>query len=424
MSEATAIGPDPAARGDTMRGENVIIFSSDDWSSGLKTSKYHLARVLAERNRVLFVNSVGLRAPGASGGDVGRAAGKLISFFKGPERVPEGLHVFSPLICPFLRDRPEVKALNAAVLRGSLRWLQLRLGLHDPVVFAFAPTFNGVVGALREKAIVYYCIDDLRGYDGVDVEWFDREEEVLLGRADAVIASAAGLCEDFESRGYRAHHVPHGVQWGMFRRAVDEDLPLPEDLRSIPEPRLGFYGFLSDEWVDYRLLRRMAAEHPDWHIVLIGRPKAGMDMAARVPEFNIHWLGVKPFEELPAYTRHFQVGLVPFCVNRLTRHSNPLKLLEYLSGGLPTVSTDIPEVHRYEDLVHIAGSHEEFIGACETALTEAEPAARDRRSRAARRHSWEERVRTISDIVYSAATGADCAAREPVPVLSQSGGAE
>ncbi|MGD2175098.1 MAG: glycosyltransferase, partial [Candidatus Brocadiaceae bacterium] len=204
----------------------------------------------------------------------------------------------------------------------------------------------------------------------------------------------------FARRGYAAHYVPHGVQWHLFRTAVDRCLPEPEDLKSIPEPRLGFYGFLSDEWVDYGLLRRMAVERPDWHIVLIGRPKAGMDMDSHAPEPNIHWLGLKPFEELPAYTRHFQVGLVPFCVNSLTRHSNPLKLLEYLSGGLPVVTTDIPEVHTYEGLVHIASSREEFIAACEEALSEGDPAGRDVRSRATQQHSWEARVARVASVIY------------------------
>ena len=388
-----------------MNGENVIILSSDDWSSGLKTSKYHIAKQLARGNRVLFVNSVGLRSPGANTRDLGRAFRKLAAFFKGARSVPEGLHVYTPVVIPFRRGSPLVKALNGTLLRWTLRWLRLRLGMKRPVVFAFIPTFNDLLGSMDEKAVVYYCIDDLRGYAGVDPDWFDREEDRLLERACCVISSARELHETFDERGCRAYYVPHGVDWTLFRKAVAEELPEPADLKDIPHPRLGFYGFLSDEWVDYSLLKRMAKERPDWHIVLIGRPRAGMDMAALTPEPNIHFLGLKPFAELPAYTRHFDVGLVPFCRNKLTQHSNPLKLLEYLSGGLPVVTTDIPETRVYRDAVHIAESHEEFIALCEKALGEGDATARRQRSDQAREHSWERRMETISGIVAEASNG-------------------
>lgn len=390
-----------------MEGENIIIFSSDDWSSGLKTSKYHVARELARRNRVLFVNSVGLRAPTASGRDLGRALNKLKSFFRGPVRVPEGLWVYTPVVVPFARGSGLVRLSNGILLRAALRWLQARLDLTRPVVFSFIPTFNELIGYLREKVTVYYCIDELRGYSGVDRNWFDREEDRLLSMADCAICSSEALAVNFRDRGSEAHYVPHGVQWPIFRRAVTEDLPEPEDLQGIPHPRLGFYGFLSDEWVDYDLLKAMASRQPDWHIVLIGRPRAGMDMESLIPEPNIHCLGLKPFESLPAYTRHFDVGLIPFNRNELTAHSNPLKLLEYLSGGLPVVSTDIPEVRKYCELVHIGCTVDEFVDLCANALQDNDLKSRHNRSLAVQKHSWTERIDAVSQILKRA-TGSGC----------------
>lgn len=382
-----------------MRGENVIIFSSDDWSSGLKTSKYHIARQLARHNRVLFVNSIGLRSPAAASGEAKRALGKLRAFFRGPVWVLEGLHVYTPIVFPFFRASRLVTALNGFLLRTIMSWLQRRLALSNPIVFVFIPTFNEVIGRLGEKAIVYYCIDDLRGYDGIDITWFDQQEERLLSRANCVIACSKKLQVAFQERGYRAYYVPHGVDWALFRKAVEEDMPLPEDLRDVPEPRLGFYGFLSDEVVDFALLLRMAAERPEWHIVLIGKPKAGMDMDSLTRAPNIHYLGLKPFHDLPAYTRHFAVGLMPFRIMQVTWNSNPLKMWEYLAGGLPVVSSDIPEVRHYADAVHIARTHEEFIEKCNLALNEGSREARDRRSRAVECDSWERRIERISEIV-------------------------
>jgi glycosyltransferase involved in cell wall biosynthesis len=383
----------------TIAGENIIILSSDDWWSGLKTSKYHVARQLAKRNRVLFVNSVGLRAPTAGAADVRRVVSKLREFARGPVRVPEGLYVYSPIAFPFGRGTRAVGALNCVMLETAMRYLQRRMRLADPLVFSFLPAFNPAVGVLGAKAVVYYCIDDMRGYPDVNREWYDREEAWLLRRADCVIACSKKLQEGFGERGWNAHYVPHGVDWTLFRRAVEEDLPLPGDMRDIPEPRLGFYGFLSHEVVDHALLLRIAADRPSWHIVLIGRPKVDTDMSilTRVP--NIHYLGMKRFEDLPAYTRHFAVGLMPFILMGVTWNSNPLKMWEYLAGGLPVVSTDIPEVRQYRGLVRIGHTHDEFIAQCQTALSEGDAASRDRRSRAVQQDSWENRMVLVSDIV-------------------------
>ena len=381
-----------------LTGENIIILSSDDWSSGLKTSKYHVARTLARHNQVFFVNSVGLRSPEASAGDVKRMWDKLRSFLQGASRVPEGLCVYSPILFPFMRDAAPVRQVNGVLLRSALRYYQHSLSLSTPYVLSFAPAFNAVLGHLDEKAVCYYCIDDLTGYEGVERSAFLEKERELVEKSDCVVCSSGELVDRFRDR-KKTHYVPHGVCWQMFRRAVNEELPLPEDLRDIPEPRLGFYGFLSDEWVDYELLHEIARRKPEWQIVLIGKPRSGMDMSELVSPANIHYLGLKPFECLPAYTRHFSVGLVPFCRNELTASCNPLKLLEYLSGGLPVVSTDISEVHRFEQLVDIANSAEHYISLCAEAISEDDPTKRRRRSDAVKKHSWEDRVDQLSDIL-------------------------
>ena len=86
-----------------MTNQNVIVFSSDDWASGLKSSKYHVAVGLSKTNRVLFVNSIGLRNPSASAKDLKRIWHKLMGFLKGWEKVDDNLFVFTPIVIPFHR---------------------------------------------------------------------------------------------------------------------------------------------------------------------------------------------------------------------------------------------------------------------------------------------------------------------------------
>jgi glycosyltransferase involved in cell wall biosynthesis len=131
--------------------------------------------------------------------------------------------------------------------------------------------------------------------------------------------------------------------------------------------------------------------------VLIGRTKR--DLAEVLKHDNIRFLGVKPFEQLPAYNRAFDVATIPFVINNLTESSNPLKLFEYLASGLPVVSVDIPEVVGHGGDVKVARDHGEFITLTEVALSENSTEDRYRRSESVRGETWASRLEMLSGII-------------------------
>ncbi len=136
----------------------------------------------------------------------------------------------------------------------------------------------------------------------------------------------------------------------------------PADQASIPHPRFGFYGVI-DERFDIDLIREVAQQQPDWHFVLVG-PVVKIDPAT-LPRFqNIHYLGGKSYDDLPAYLHGWDIAMVPFLLNESTRFISPTKTPEYLSGGKPVISTPIQDVvHPYgeNNLVHIVSGAEQFI---------------------------------------------------------------
>src|SRR5690349_24837932 len=106
-----------------MRGENIVCFAKD-WTED-PTSNNHVMRLLAEENRVLWLNSIATRTPKLSDkGDVGKIQRKLKSFFKGPEAVTDGLSVFTPLVLPFPHARA-AQVANLGILRGTIETLRL-----------------------------------------------------------------------------------------------------------------------------------------------------------------------------------------------------------------------------------------------------------------------------------------------------------
>lgn len=379
-----------------IRGRDIILFSSDDWSSGLKTSKYHIAVGLAKTNRVLFVNSIGLRTPQVSQNDITRIFKKLAGFARGIKWINNTLFVFTPIVLP-LHDNAIARRINTIIMRFSFWHVLSVLHFKDPLVFVFTPNITGILKHLKLKGLVYYCIDELKGYKDVDAARLEEMEISIMEQADCVIACSKLLADKKQIHNPRTYYVPHGVEWDMFRSAINESLPIPADIMHLTRPIIGYFGFLSHDWIDFELLRHIAESHPEWRLVLIG--KSRLDLNQILPQKNIHFLGVKAFEDLPSYCRQFSVGIIPFVLNELTLHSNPLKLFEYLSSGLPVVSVDIPEVRMSLGDIQIGHTHNEFVKLIEKVIKDDSPEKRCLRSDAVRNESWSYRLECISDII-------------------------
>jgi glycosyltransferase involved in cell wall biosynthesis len=138
----------------------------------------------------------------------------------------------------------------------------------------------------------------------------------------------------------------------------------------------------------------IARHRSEWRFVWIGDATLNLSEYRAIP--NMHFLGRKPYEQIPAYCRGFDVGLIPFQDNELTKAVNPIKLREYLAVGLPVVSTSLPEVRQYERGATLAAKADEFERACAAALSENTPQCRGTRSADMRTETWPAKVERIS----------------------------
>jgi hypothetical protein len=376
-----------------LEGQSIVCFAHD-WN-GDPTSKTHIMRILAKRNRVLWVDSIGMRRPAVTAYDARRIGAKLRGAFRGCRPVEPGLFVGSPLALPF-PGNPAADRVNAGVLSAWLRWQCRRLGLSRPILWSFMPNVAGLIGRLGERMVVYHCVDDYAEFTGVSREAIRRLEADLVRRSDLVLTSSERLRDERLTINPRTHFVTHGVDVGHFGRALDPSTPLPEDLKHLPRPVIGFFGLIAD-WVDVSLVRAMADRHPDWSIVLVGRVATDVSVIEGRP--NVRLLGHRPYAALPAYCRGFDAAIVPFRMNDLTVRANPLKLREYLAAGLPVASTPLPEVLRYDALVETGDGDREFVAAVERALTRRSAAAVRARHDAMITESWEARVEEIGSLL-------------------------
>ncbi len=378
-----------------LEGGSILCFAHD-WG-GDPTSKTHIMRILARRNRVLWINSIGMRRPTASRADLGRLASKLRRGLGGCHEVEPNIFVVNPLVVP-LPGMAVADRLNAVILTRTLKHLSRRLGLNRPILWSFLPTVGRLLGHLGEGMVIYHCVDEYSEFSGVPKQALLRMERDLVHRADLVMTSSERLCDERRPWNPNTFFIPHGVDVDHFARAFDPSTIIPEALRRLPRPIIGFIGLLAD-WVDLDLLRAIAQARPAWSFALIG--KCSTDLAAIRDLPNVHLLGQKPFSALPAYCRGIDVGIIPFRISRLTQRANPLKLREYLAAGLPVVSTPMPEVARLAPLVHLAEGPAAFLTGIESALAEAQrdATARPRRALSMASEGWEARVEEISRLI-------------------------
>lgn len=379
-----------------LRGRDIICFPHD-WT-GDPLSKTHLMRLFARDNRVLWVNSIGLRAPTASKADISRLFKKLAAVATPVREVEPNIFVLSPLAIPAYGN-PRIRALNRHLLRFQVKRAMRHLGFSRPINYVFLPSAAVIAGSLGEEMVIYHCVDEYAAFSDIQAGPMLELEQQLLRRADLVITSAELLYQSKVQHNPRTVLVRHGVDHTHFSRALDPETVVPDDLAQLPRPHIGFFGLIAD-WVDLDLLAQVANRFPNGSLVMLGKTTTDVSALASLP--NVHFLGRKPYAELPAYCRGFDVALMPFRINELTLNANPLKVREYLAAGLQVVSTAIPEVEVLGQC-RIGADADGFIREVEEALLDPGPSAA--RSEAIRSESWESRLedicRHIADVQQS-----------------------
>ncbi|WP_196953937.1 glycosyltransferase family 1 protein [Hymenobacter guriensis] len=259
--------------------------------------------------------------------------------------------------------------------------------LTEYIFWYYTPMALAKSRHLQPVLTVYDCMDELAAFKFAPPALREREQE-LFQKADLVFTGGHTLYEAKSLQHADAHAFPSSIDKDHFGQARQE-MPEPADQASIAHPRIGFFGVV-DERLDIALLGELAAAHPEWQFIIIG-PVVKIDPALLPRTANIHYLGGKNYQELPAYLRGWDVATLLFADNESTKFISPTKTPEYLAAGKPVVSTPIRDVVRpYGDLnlVHIAATADEFGQAIEKAL--------EQNADTDWRHRTDEYLKTIS----------------------------
>jgi glycosyltransferase involved in cell wall biosynthesis len=387
-----------------LRGREIVCVGSADWQTELPVNQHHLMGRLGATNRVLFIESLGLRQPQLAARDLRRIGRRLLTGLRGARKVDD-VFVLSPLVLP-LHRYAAVRSLNRHLLRFQVRRAAHRLGMRSPILWGYVPQAEALIEALDPGLVVYHCVDDVAAQKGVDAASFSAAEQRFARRADLVLASAPALAERMRQLSGNVLYAPNVADTEMFATALQPG-PVDPATAALPSPRLVFHGAIVATKLDLTLLADLARARPDWTLALVGPQGAGdpgSDLSALESAPNIHLLGLRKPAELPAVLRGADVGLIPYAINDLTRSVFPMKVYEYLSAGLPVVTTPLPALEGVTE-VEVVSDAAAAVAVIERELAGDDPERRAARSLAARGHSWEARIAEIEAAIPAGASG-------------------
>src|SRR5215469_3263247 len=374
-----------------LSGKSVICFAGEDWWIHHPHSKNHILRRLAGQNKVLFVNSITMGLPSMSNADFFfKIRNKLRSYARWLKRIPDGLYVMTPVSFPVYGNAVG-RFINRWLVALQLRLVMSILGMHKPIVWVAIPSAADVVELLGRGLLLYQISDK---YDANEDSALSRDiirgwDQNLKERASLVIYSGRKLFE--ESTVPNRYFLEQAVDFNHFAETATE---VAEEVRNIPKPILGYFGSM-DYVMDVELMEEVARLRPDWDWLLIGRKSNLVKLASP----NFHYLGSKPYADLPKYLRQIDVYVLPWQQkNVFTSYGSAIKVREYLATGKPVVISPLYEYLKTPG-VRIYRTVQEFIAAVEDAL--ANDTERDRLARQAvvRDCTWDVRTKQVAALI-------------------------
>jgi glycosyltransferase involved in cell wall biosynthesis len=378
----------------------VSFASGDWWYHPHAHADFQVMIETSRQAKVLIVNSLGMRMPmpgktDAIGRRVLRKVRSTAHLLKRPRADLPNLAVLSPVFLPMYGGGAAARA-NATFVAAQVRLACKHLGIHRPHCLVAVPTALPVVQRLDVADMTYLRVDRQSAVSDVDHHVIGALEDELFRTADHVLYSNRGLLEEerVRHRG-EAIELPHGVDTTLFdpaRHVVE-----PADLSRIPRPRLIIIGALDGPYRNIDLLVHVAREVTEASLVIVGaRVTDARELAGRP---NVHLLGSRPHDAIPAYLAHSDVGLIAIPEDEWGRLSSPIKLREYLAMGMPVVTNTFAGVESYADVLRIASTPEEYVGAVRSTLGDGGPASAAERRAKVQDVTWEQQAARYRELV-------------------------
>lgn len=387
-------------------GRDIVITGLQAWDNDIGSNCINIAKEFAKDNRVLYVNFP-LDSKTILKSKSDPKIQKRLSIIKNQkddlEKVDKNIWTLYPKttiqsinwigiesIFDFFNKRNNSKL--AFEISKSLK----RLSFDKFFIFNDSDMFRSfyLKEFLKPELYIYYSRDNLIAVDYWKKHGIRIEAE-LIKKSDLCTANSTYLADYCRQYNPNSYYVGQGCDLSLFN--PNHMTYVPEDIKTIKSPIIGYVGALVGLRLDIKLLEFIAENRPQWNIVLVG-PEDDNFKNSRLHTFqNVHFLGSKKMEELPLYVKAFDVCINPQLINEVTIGNYPRKIDEYLAMGKPTVATATTAMEVFADYCYLANNKESYIKLIEEALITNSKEQEKRRRAFAMTHTWENNVEAIYD---------------------------
>lgn len=387
---------------------NIICLSNQLWDFPNWTNKRHImSRLAGLGNNVLFVD------PPIN---IGRVFIKQLlrnnwsvkRFVSGIKKDPSGVTVASLLnFLPFpklfsILHILKIKSVSEELFNSDLK----------TILWVYHVELEGLdnyLTNLNYNMLIYDCVDNYEGFPSYNTpakkEKIRAQERFLTKKAHVVFATAPGLVDKLKTYNKNVFFTPNVGDYEKFKNVKALINDLPDDLNSIPRPRVGFVGSLDNYKFDNELMKKIALENPKVSFVLIGQmalkdKRAGLKALGLDQVNNLYFLGYKDYKVIQNYYAGFDAYIIPYRLNDYTVGGCfPVKFHDALAAGLPTVVTDLPAYAPFKDVAYISKTYDEFSQNVRRALEEDSPQRIEDRQLVAKENDWNGKAEKLLSII-------------------------
>ena len=393
-------------------GQDIVIVGIQPWDIEIGSNCKNIAREFAKNNRVLYVNPPMDRITKIKQKNTERVQ-KRIRISKGeqsdiemietnlwnlyPKNITESINwIGSHQIFKILNKR------NARIFSKNIESAIERLGFSNFLLFNDSSMFLGLhlKQFLQPKVYTYYMRDYL-----VKVPYWqkhgERIEPQVLQIADVVTTNSDFFAESSIQHNKNSYMVGQGCDVSHFSDE-DDSIKIPNELKEITKPIIGYVGSLTTLRLDIELLEYIANKRKDWSVVLVGPEDEDFKKSDLHNLSNVHFLGRKNESELPNYVKGFDVAMNPQLINNLTIGNYPRKIDEYLAMGKPIIATKTKAMEMFKDAVYLGSTKQEYVSLIEKSLAEDSKELFEKRIQVAKSHTWVNNVSAIYDAITKA----------------------
>lgn len=389
-----------------LNNRNILCISGTEWHGNYIKAVVELMKVLSATNKILFVENAYTYKDALAGVnnknkvDYIQALGLKTRISTIHPETGGTVYILTPPLAFPVSFLPKGKFYNAMLnyngwlLRTSIRKALKKLDMnHELINFvSFNPGMGVQTGhRFSEKTLIYHCYDEVKGA----AYWLSKHgvrlEQIFLKMVDAVIVTSKGLYHSKCADAKRCYIVNNAVKASLFRQGFNP--VVDAEVKNI-----GYVGSVDDR-LDLEILAYLFTNMPDATFTFVGRILSERSESVLKKYKNVKLEGAKAPELLPAYSRQFSAGIIPFIKDEFTRGIYPMKINEYLAAGLPVVSTDFSDLSDFEGVIKISDNKEDFLKYLLAEINTDTTEKRQSRLNIAEVNTWGKRAEELSDVI-------------------------